>query len=45
MGYKKIIKKIPFEKLKEIICIPDFYEDESTSIYFEPGICNLEEFT
>ena len=31
--------------MKKIICIPESFDDENNTIYFEPGLCNLKEFT
>ena len=33
------------EELKKIICVPEFYDDSDNTIYFEPGLCNIKEFT
>ena len=37
--------KIKIEKLRKIICLPESFDDENNTIYFEPGLCNLKEFT
>ena len=44
-GYEKIKKLIKDKDLSTIICVPESYDDENNTIYFEPGLCNLKEFT
>ena len=44
-GYEKIKKLIKDKDLSTIICVPESYDDENYTIYFEPGFCNLKEFT
>ena len=39
------MKLINDKELKTIICVPESYDDENNAIYFEPGLCNLKEFT